>query len=426
MFKLALLNNRYPALHGLRVLAVLLIVQVHMTSTASFRDYPLGESLSWYSQAMWPGMDFFFVLSGFLIGTMLLHSLGQSTQMNIGRFYARRAFRIFPLYYVCLLLISQLPQSIVRATATGVHPHHDGIRWREWVYLTNYPMEFKNVMYWSWSLSVEEHFYLLVPFLLLGLQRIAKPRNRLKFLAGLWLSCAVVKAATIYKMWDVLPTSFFNFIYFPTHTRYDALIAGIFVAYLHHLWPEELGQFFRTTKGRALAWSLTAGVFLLSTSQFSVSELAFRERLYYVKGAFIVGTPTSLAFGTLILWAVYDGGKFLGHPVFHRIGTLSYGIYLVHLPVIEVFIFPFVLSKALKAGLGFSTAWVLGLAACIPTVILVAYVLHLLVEKPMLQLREKVAPSKSPGSPEPKRPKADPDPQEKDSQAEGMSDEKAP
>lgn len=392
-YQLALLNNRYPALHGLRVIAVFIIVQVHMTSTAVFRDYPVGESLKWYSQALWPGMDFFFVLSGFLIGTMLLHSLRENSHIRLGRFYIRRAFRIFPLYYLTLLIISQLPQAPNLRPHSGIVPHHDGIQWREWVYLTNYPMDTSNVMYWSWSLSVEEHFYLLVPFLLLGLRKLKSPKAQLKALGLLWTGCLLIKLVTVYWFWPKkLPIYFFTAIYFPTHTRYDALIAGIFAAYLHQLWPAKLGHFFRSAKGRLLAGTTTFGVLGLALTQFSVGELSLRESSYYLKGAFLVGTPTSVAFGILILWAVHDQPKLLSRPIFLRIATLSYGIYLIHIPILELLVFPRVVQPILDSGYGFGTAWSLGFLAAIPAVIGTSYLLHLMLEKPMLHVREKLAP----------------------------------
>ena len=326
------------------------------------------------------------------LSRLLAPSLRREKGVKIGRFYARRAFRIFPLYYATLLLIAQLPQKKPALYHSAMTPHHNGINWREWVYLTNYPMDLNNVMYWSWSLSVEEHFYLAVPFLLLGLQALGSPKLRLWALGGLWLSCLGVKALAVYLHWSKLPTSFFNQIYFPSHTRYDELVAGIFAAYLHQLWPQKMGAFFRSWRGRTLAWGLTLTTLAAALSQFSVGELALRERAYYLKGAFLVGTPTSLAFAALILWAVYDGGKLLGHRLLLHVATLSYGIYLIHIPVIEQLVLPWVVRPALDRGWNFYWAWASGLCTTLPLVLFFAYLLHLIVEKPMLLLRDRWAP----------------------------------
>lgn len=392
LFRLELLNNSYPALHGLRVIAVVFIVQVHLTAVSGFRRMEIPEGFAWASQAFWPGMDFFFVLSGFLIGTMLLRSLKGGKGLKLGRFYARRAFRIFPLYYVSLVLISILPQYPQVKYVSGLQPHHDGIGWREWIYLTNYPMDFHNVMYWSWSLSVEEHFYLLVPFMLLGLQALPGHKVRLGLLTALWASCALVKAFVLYLNWDRLPQSFFNSIYFPTHARYDALIAGVFAAYIHATWAPQLEKFFRTWTGKALAWGSTVGVFVLAQNFFSVSEMATGSKDYYVRAAYIVGTPTSLAFTCLILWAVADGKRLLGHRIFLYLATLSYGVYLIHIPVLEQIVLPHIFEPALKSGMNFGLAWSGTLTLGLVLIFFFSYLLHLVVEKPMLRLRERWAP----------------------------------
>ena len=386
MFKLALLNNRFPALHGLRVLAVVLIVQVHMTSNAGFRKFPVGEGLAWYSKALWPGMDFFFVLSGFLIGTILFHALEKEKNLRIGRFYLRRSFRIFPLYYCCLFLISRLPQPQLG------YPHHNGIHWKELLYLTNYPMDFSNVMYWSWSLSVEEHFYLAVPIVALALYRLRSPQHRLAFLGVLWASCFLVKATVVAQLGPQISEHFFTSIYFPTHTRYDALVAGLMAAYLNCTWPEQTSRLFKTRKVKMGVLLATCGMFSLAMANFSVGELIFREPVYYLKATLLVGTSTSLVFAALILWAVHNESKVLGHRYFHYLGTLSYGIYLMHIPVIELFVFPYILKPALVSGLSFNQAWCLGLLAALLAVTAVSYLLHLVIEKPMLLLRQKVCP----------------------------------
>lgn len=88
---LSLLQNRYPALHGLRFVAIVSVLQVHVTVTLhGFKLMQNGE-LAGLSQSVWFGMDLFFVLSGFLIGSMLLHQGGT----GMGRFWLRRAFRTF-------------------------------------------------------------------------------------------------------------------------------------------------------------------------------------------------------------------------------------------------------------------------------------------------------------------------------------------
>ena len=98
-FALELLDNRYPQLHGLRVLAIVSVVQFHITSIFAL-EQAIRLDRDWVvsSLAVFFGMDLFFILSGFLIGSILLYSLKQKdTQKHpIRRFYLRRIFRTFP------------------------------------------------------------------------------------------------------------------------------------------------------------------------------------------------------------------------------------------------------------------------------------------------------------------------------------------
>src|SRR3954463_11431172 len=87
-FALDLLDNRYPALHGLRVLAIVTVVQFHVTWIfAGEQGIALDQRFVDGSLAIFFGMDLFFMLSGFLIGSILLHSLKESGSQNIRRFY---------------------------------------------------------------------------------------------------------------------------------------------------------------------------------------------------------------------------------------------------------------------------------------------------------------------------------------------------
>src|SRR6185369_11181015 len=106
---LDLLDNRYPALHGLRVLAIITVVQYHVTWIyAGEQGIAIDKPFFDGSLLVFFGMDLFFMLSGFLIGSILLRSLDTSGTQQIRRFYIRRVFRTFPSYYVVLTLLALL------------------------------------------------------------------------------------------------------------------------------------------------------------------------------------------------------------------------------------------------------------------------------------------------------------------------------
>ena len=104
---LELLDNRYPALHGLRVLAILSVVQHHVTwILGSEHRMVMKADLVALSLAVFFGMDLFFILSGFLIGSILFHSIDVAGTPQLGRFYLRRMFRTFPPYWIVLTFLA--------------------------------------------------------------------------------------------------------------------------------------------------------------------------------------------------------------------------------------------------------------------------------------------------------------------------------
>jgi peptidoglycan/LPS O-acetylase OafA/YrhL len=377
-FSLSLLANGYPALHGIRVLAIFAVVQVHATKALTALDMVEKSGATRFSQKVFFGMDLFFILSGFLIGTMLLQSLSQGNgRFALARFYARRAFRTFPLYYFMILILVLLggPRNILVS---------------ELFYLTNYvPGGPKQaVMNWGWSLCVEEHFYLVAPLLLIALGAVRWPASRLALLLVLWLLGLWLRLDVYLSHigpWS--PGEMFAAMYIKTHTRFDILIAGVAVAYLQFEYGAQLKRLLaRPAMAAAFAGlSLLALLFLLLPLGW-----LFDRGLYKV---LCWGTVTSIMYVPLLLLLLNRGGpvvRFLGSPWFLRIATLGYGVYLVHIPV-------FFLVAPLLAGLGLTGAaavfWML-LVGMLGSFVM-AYLLHILVEKPALLLRDILVPSRS-------------------------------
>ena len=175
--------GRFPALDGIRALAALMIVYFHATGVVDFVSGRSILAIRGFVRsllgALWFGVDIFFVLSGFLIGHILLLQM-QRGGVAFRSFYFRRAFRIFPAYYVVLTL-----NVLIFIHLSVFSPLHFNIPWAAWLkfsipsylYLGNYSRT-TEVMGWAWSLCVEEHFYLIFPTILVVLFRLS-PRVRL-------------------------------------------------------------------------------------------------------------------------------------------------------------------------------------------------------------------------------------------------------
>jgi peptidoglycan/LPS O-acetylase OafA/YrhL len=387
LFRLNLLGNQYPALHGLRVLGILSVIQIHLSFDLGAKGVLARDSAAYvFSQRIWFGMDLFFFLSGFLIGSILLAAPEETRGRSIARFYARRSFRIIPLYYVVLTLL---------ALTTRLDPLQRAQLPREYLYLTNYSDIGHVVMFWGWSLCVEEHFYLAVPLLMALLRFLPSHRARIVALVLAWLSGALVRGLVVQSL-HVSADSVLAFqaLYIPTHARFDILLAGVLLAYLMHTEGDRLRALFarpRVRLGSALMSLLLFGALLFPPS--FVSPIAW--------WVLALGTVTGLAYFNLILFLVTGESllaRMLGARVFLRFATLGYGVYLVHVPLVIVSGVGAYVGFTRRLGLGAGVSLTLATLFVFALCLVEAYVLHLLVEKPALRLRDLVAPTRGKSS----------------------------
>src|SRR5215471_15214410 len=163
-------RERQPGLDLLRALAIIVVVIYH----AGIMGFPLpGRVHRWG----WIGVDLFFVLSGYLIGGQLLAELGRNKGLNLGRFYARRALRIMPAYFVILSIYFLLP-------SWREYPGMAQPLWKFLLSVQNVALHGGTAFSHAWSLAVEDQFYLALPLLLLIL--VWRPR------AAIVVSCIIV------------------------------------------------------------------------------------------------------------------------------------------------------------------------------------------------------------------------------------------
>jgi peptidoglycan/LPS O-acetylase OafA/YrhL len=188
-------EGREPRLDGLRGLAILLVMLAH-TTRFDLAEGPLGVALTAIPSLGWTGVDLFFVLSGFLITGILLRS--KASPVYYRSFYARRTLRIFPLYYAVLafflLLAPRLFESFHAMWTLGAEA--DGVWY--WLYLSNLRMALggeRHPLDVSWSLAVEEHFYLIWPFVVRAVdERRLLPLCGLVAAGALAMRCALLAA----------------------------------------------------------------------------------------------------------------------------------------------------------------------------------------------------------------------------------------
>lgn len=297
----------YPALDGLRGIAILLVVFYH---NFGFTDYFFFG---------WLGVDLFFVLSGFLITDILLKTV--NTPGYFKNFYAKRILRIFPLYYLSLFIFLVILPHLKNFPLD--FSYYINNQWWFWAYLQNWFLIFHNpgnnttAIQHFWSLAVEEQFYLLWPLIIF---LIKKPKTLL-WVMGTMLLAIIVTRFIIWTM----QVKEFNYFGLYTFTRIDGICIGSMLAILQFMQTAFLKKYF-TGVVLMLAGLNFLFYFFNKQNQFTFPYLA------------IVGYTT---FATLFALLVYESvsktnkliNLLLGNPVLKFFGKISYGLYVFHWPV---------------------------------------------------------------------------------------------
>src|SRR5438132_3260203 len=218
-------RERQPGLDLLRALAIIVVVIYH----AALFGFKLPGGVDRFG---WIGVDLFFVLSGYLIGGQLLAPLARGQRINLGRFFARRALRIMPAYFVILAIYIFLPSW---REYPEMYPW-----WKFLLSVQNVGLHGGTAFSHVWSLAVEDQFYLALPFILLFVNRW--PR------AAIIIPCAIFFGGILLRTFlayqnpaAVSGVSFRGFqawIYYPTWTRLDPLVFGVALAAIEKFRPE--------------------------------------------------------------------------------------------------------------------------------------------------------------------------------------------
>lgn len=354
----------YPALDGLRGVAILLVVFLH---NFGFMNYFFFG---------WLGVDLFFVLSGFLITEILLNTIYKPNFLR--NFYMRRVLRIFPLFYltliVCLLILPTIKSLNLEA---GYYTNN---QFWLWTYLQNWLFVFKEpygdkILLHTWSLAVEEQFYLVWPFIIL---LIRKPK-RLLAVATLILFAVIISryAIWIYKIEDLAYGSLYTF------TRIDGLCIGSILALLMRTNPGFLKKY--TTLIVLLMAAINFGFYFINTQQ-SVT-------LPYL--AFVGYTTFAVLFGILVYEAVTGESKIiqflLNNYILKFFGRISYGLYVYHWPV-YILLFPYFRDLILnKTNINYLVAETGSGIIVTTAAVLLSLLSYRYFEKPFLQLKNKYA-----------------------------------
>lgn len=341
--------QRIPALDGVRAVAILMVVACHVQVFM----HPLrGPAAYFCGEIAWSGVYLFFVLSGYLIGRLTLAEIAATGGLKLSAFWSRRALRTWPLYFLALFA-NYWRASYVRPRTPSLLSY---VTFTQIFFRMNYFIE-------SWSLSIEELFYFMLPIFLIVVVRVAG-RRRIGAASILLMSlCYLFRYRT-------------GYVLHPAST-FDSLFMGVLVAHL------ELSQNrgFNYLRRRAYP-TLIAGITIISL--LFVLARVQQRMIGQFQGFLAIGLGMILI-ATLNPTPLFS--RLLGSKLLRVIALSSYSTYLSHMFVVRRLSVTG-LSPAQPSGLrGWGAFVVSSIAALV-----FGWLIYQLVEKPGLRLREILVP----------------------------------
>ncbi len=339
---------RIKGLDFLRGLAIILVLFRH------------GDLDTFLSKIGWIGVDLFFVISGFLVSGLLFQEYLQFNKVDIKRFLIRRGFKIYPSFYIFIIFSIAVHWLYAKSFYS----------WNEILAEVFYLQSYLPAMWThTWSLAVEEHFYLalagLIPLCILT-NKLENKKFMLLFFFSLLVICFLMRYS--------ISNANSNKIFFPfiaTHLRMDGIVVGVICSYLYRFTGFN-HQFIKTK----IFFSILAVAFILPAFIFQAGSFFMNT---------IGLTSINIGFGILLLlfldetqMAVAFQNKWFKIPVniICFVGLHSYSIYLWHLFAKKI-----ILLFNLNTEVFFISYFILALA--------IGITLSYLIEKPFLRYREK-------------------------------------
>ena len=363
-----------PALDGVRGIAIALVLALHFGGAADFSLRTRSTIGIWLDRVFnsgWTGVDLFFVLSGFLITTILLVSKDDPHYFR--QFYGRRVLRIFPLYYAALILGLVVLPWFVADERLGLLPGGaSGEAWL-WTYTLNIGLALgwiaSPITYFShfWTLAIEEQFYLVWP----GLVKVTSARGLLR------LCCVVAVAALVMRIVWMSAGLGWGGAYRFTLTRADSLAIGGAVALLMREPSARTALLRFAPFGLILSLGVNALMFL-RVPRFYPNEwvvVTFGHSTVAIASAFLI-----------ILSLRRPAGGWLASGPLRALGTYSYGIYVWHFPLQRMLLTWYATRPAEPSPGALLDALLLVTVGVVGSLVL-GWVSYRVIERPFLRLK---------------------------------------
>lgn len=357
---------RNQGLDTLRAAAIVLVLMTHycgfVSGTATF---------GFMGGIGWAGVDLFFVLSGYLIGNQVSSTFARGGEFSLREFFGKRLLRTLPNYYVVLAVYFLIPIPGITGTPTASI-------WRFLSFTQNVGQEYGTTFTHSWSLCIEEQFYLILPLAAIWIARCKKPVS----VAWLTIACGI-SIAILVRAYGFLVHGYNASsaeIYYSSFTRFDELLPGVAIALLKNFHPVLFARILR--RGNAV---LIAGLIICATVLY-----CFNDDLHDLFAVTAFGyTLLATGFGLIVCAALSPASVLsrLRVPGASTLALWSYAVYLAHKPVFMA------ISFQLKR-LGIDGAAPILIVPVMLAGVLAGWVLWRLIETPFMQFRARIYPAK--------------------------------
>ncbi len=344
-----------PALDGLRGTMTLGVMAAHVKE-------------SWC-----PGsfvyMDTFFIMSAYLITALLLKGWRRDGQFHYARFYYRRALRLFPANYAMLLLFALAAWLLL--DDVGGHLKQivvAGLYVSNWTRAFEVPMP--QFLGHTWSLSIEEQYYLLWPLLLSALLKLCGLRMR-----TVALVLAVAVGFALWRSWLTFEGVSIARLYNGTDTRADALLLGCALGIALAL-PQVRDD------PRLQRWAARLAMPIVIALVIAGYTLQWEMRAMYAGGSFFFSVLSTLLVAALALPQITMAHRIFALPPLVFLGRICYGLYLWHFPIYNVLRFAFGMETLGVALIGVPLTFAFAIAS------------YLWIERPFLALKDAMPEAK--------------------------------
>ncbi len=362
-------RRRLAGLDLLRAVAVLLVLGRHIETPLTGWNESVAAVVLVWERGGWIGVDLFFVLSGFLVSGLLFSEYQNTGSVSVSRFLVRRGLKIYPAFYCFVgltLLVLAFHWKVVAVRLSEVVS--------ELFFIQSY---IPSVWGHTWSLAVEEHFYLLCAGLIFVLTRIGRGKSDpYRGIPVIYAVLATLALAARVANANANPFTYQTHLY-PTHLRLDGLMFGVLLSYLWHFKRHSMEHLIR---GR-VPFLAVLGVAMLTP--------AF---LYPLETTPLIGSGglSIFSLGSGLLVASVLETDLPGYAIFRwaaALGRYSYSIYLWHFFVL------YEVSFICREHLAIDERSPVPVLVYFVSSVIIGVVMSKIVEYPVLRFRDRVFPS---------------------------------